>query len=453
MRCPFRVLPPQTENAGAGTGFAPVPASDLDQVVLSGLSFFEGINDLIDSRFAFDLAVPPVLRVDNHCRAPVADLETSRAGYDDIREAPVRQLPLHVLQQLHGILLVADALGLSRCPEAAADENMMFRFFHVSIFLSKCISTASRTASAALESDPALACLAQKDLGDGLAQERGLDPLFCQSLHDDDAQAGPFQNELGKGPDAADQDGIAVMQKLGHGLPSFVAAAGGRRGPACRKGCLAVFHLVDPHARRLAEMLVDKDPLLAGDGHIGSLRALLRLGRLPEEIHNFFAVRLADHACRIGPAPAAVSHLGDEGPGSPADRRDGFGCGRRDVGEGCPCHVVHGDGVEDIRPQRRHVPGNLFDMSVVDAGDDDRVDLDGHAFLLEQSDGLYLAFEDDAGGVFAPVYPAVLPGPGVDFLSHGGIDGVDRTKKNTLHSLLEFKYRRLLSVLRTKFLS
>jgi hypothetical protein len=56
-------------------------------------------------------------------------------------------------------------------------------------------------------------------------------------------------------------------------------------------------------------------------------------------------------------------------------------------------HMIHGNGIEDVRLHVRHLPGNLHNMIIINAGNDHGIDLDGDAFCLEASDSLLLLFK------------------------------------------------------------
>lgn len=68
---------------------------------------------------------------------------------------------------------------------------------------------------------------------------------------------------------------------------------------------------------------------------------------------------------------------------------------------------------------------DLFDVTVIDARDDHRIDFNDHAVLLELTDPFQLLLKNDTGGVNATVHFPIDSRPGVDRAPHFGIDCVD----------------------------
>ena len=88
--------------------------------------------------------------------------------------------------------------------------------------------------------------------------------------------------------------------------------------------------------------------------------------------------------------------------------------------------MIHGNGIEDVCLHGRHLFCNLHHMIIIDAGNDNRIDLDGHVFRLEPPDRLLLIFKNDLGGIRTPIDLTLQPGPGIYLLPDSGVDGVDR---------------------------
>ena len=95
------------------------------------LSLFQGIQDGVDVVLALNVAVPPVLRVDHHGRAALADLQAAGAGHLHIMHAAIGEFFFDVRQEGYGAGLVADPLGTTVSAEAAADKDVMLEFGHV----------------------------------------------------------------------------------------------------------------------------------------------------------------------------------------------------------------------------------------------------------------------------------------------------------------------------------
>jgi hypothetical protein len=70
--------------------------------------------------------------------------------------------------------------------------------------------------------------------------------------------------------------------------------------------------------------------------------------------------------------------------------------------------------------------GNRLDVSLIDTGDKNRVDLDQYAVLLEETNPLNLAVQQKRGGLPPPQGVDAIAHPGVNLLADFGVHGIYR---------------------------
>ena len=229
-----------------------------------------------------------------------------------------------------------------------------------------------------------------------------------------------LQHFLGRVAEIVDQDGPAIAQDAADVEPALAASAGGR-GLAVLNMPIAAFAVLAPDLKpgRLAQMLVDQHSLQGRDRDIGA-NGFFRFGQLgagAEAAAHLVGAVVVEQADRIGPAAGAVAHLRQELLGLVAEcvhlllgRLGNILKGGVGIGE-------HGHAVEQIHAQLLHGRGQHRDVVIVDPRNDDGVDLDRDAVLLQQRDRLQLAGEQQFRPLAAAVEHLAVPHPGVDVLA------------------------------------
>ena len=120
-----------------------------------------------------------------------------------------------------------------------------------------------------------------------------------------------------------------------------------------------------------------------------------------------------------------MTHLPDMLAGCLANRVDGMSVGFRQVFEGAAGIGIIGHAVEQLDPQLAHAAGHLWDMFLVDTGNNDAVDFDEDVAGFQPTDGLQLTFQQDRGGFGGPQDALADAHPGVNLGADLRVHGID----------------------------
>jgi len=174
-------------------------------------------------------------------------------------------------------------------------------------------------------------------------------------------------------------------------------------------------------------MLINQNAFHCGHCHIGPLlgRQGRQLGAGGETAAHLLGPVLVEQPHGIGPAPGAVTHLGQELLRLAAHRPN-FLLGRlTDRAEGSAHIGEHGHAVEEIRPQLLHGLGNLEDMLIVDPRDQDGIDLHRNPMRLQVLDCRQLPGKKQFRRLATVIGNLAIPHPTVNFCPHLRINGID----------------------------
>ena len=135
---------------------------------------------------------------------------------------------------------------------------------------------------------------------------------------------------------------------------------------------------------------------------------------------------LAEQPHGVGAAPRAMLHHRQIGGRRGADRLQARGRGRLDVAKRRAADRIQGHAIGNVGAQRGDLADDFRDVLIIDAGNDDRVDLHADAAAFQGGNRFRLAIPEQPGGGRAAIDPLRVADPGVNLRADFRIDGVDR---------------------------